>query len=597
MIKFDLSAMSAVKDQLDQGFSALEQIDRLGGFQGAFSTAPSLQSSFSQQMTFLAGQSGSVSVVIEDLRRDIEWLKDIFVNHVEAFQLQDQLAAGSFGQMNSTAEFNQSMFKIRQANRDFKPISNLLYTQPVTVVEAGTPLVALIAMFEGHDGAPMQAAAEWGKAGAKLMSSMTALQAASTGLSASAEGYSFDMARSAIDDVAKAGHIVGANAALMGQSMMEFPAVRLANLNALLAIQASTAAIPDPAARIAAEQSAVATFASTQLQPSLELLRPPVSNLGIPVAGHSGGGSLDGSTTSQSSGVTQFHTPQGGTMNVSTADTQGLANQAQAAANAAPQPTGAVTPANAAGATPHMAGQTPAHAVQANVPTAAGAPSGVAASPENLAATRPSGLGTGTSAPGNAINEGVGGRAEGVRGGVGQTNNVYPQQPGTRGPVTPQLPRAVQRMGTPSAEGRIGQVRGAMGGMPGLGKTGSGSLGIGGQQIDGSNKAGSFGGSAGNGNNAHGVNGGTSAHGATSANGAAGKNGSAMAGGAGGRGGMMGIGAGGAQGKGKSGVVNSRNAKAAAGIFGKGQWSPSVNEYFKRQFLGSKKKTVKEVIR
>lgn len=46
-----------------------------------------------------------------------------------------------------------------------------------------------------------------------------------------------------------------------------------------------------------------------------------------------------------------------------------------------------------------------------------------------------------------------------------------------------------------------------------------------------------------------------------------------------------------------AGSVTSRNLKAAAGIFGKGKWAPEVNEYFKRQFMGQKKRTVNEVIR
>ena len=253
MIKFDLSSISNVSNQLIGARSALNDIGRLSRNGMVFTTSPSLNSAFGQHMTFIAGQPGSVTQVTNGLRRDIEWLQEMFESHISAFSLQDKLSAGSFDQMNSYVEFDRSMFKIRQPNRDFKPINNLMYTQPVSVVEAATPLAALIAMFEGNDSAPIQAAQDWSAAGQRLVASMTALQSASSGLAASAEGYSFDMARSAIDDVVKTGNIVGSNAVLMGQSMMEFPGVRIANLNALYAIQASTAAIPDQAARIAAE--------------------------------------------------------------------------------------------------------------------------------------------------------------------------------------------------------------------------------------------------------------------------------------------------------------------------------------------------------
>lgn len=79
-----------------------------------------------------------------------------------------------------------------------------------------------------------------------------------------------------------------------------------------------------------------------------------------------------------------------------------------------------------------------------------------------------------------------------------------------------------------------------------------------------------------------------------------GKSVSNMAGGANFNNGFLGMGLGEShipKNKSDVGKVSLRNATAAAGIFGKGKWSPSVNEYFKRQFLGTKKRTVKEVIR
>ena len=145
MIKFDLSSISNVSNQLIGARSALNDIGRLSRNGMVFTTSPSLNSAFGQHMTFIAGQPGSVTQVTNGLRRDIEWLQEMFESHISAFSLQDKLSAGSFDQMNSYVEFDRSMFKIRQPNRDFKPIHNLMYTQPVSVVEAATPLAALIA--------------------------------------------------------------------------------------------------------------------------------------------------------------------------------------------------------------------------------------------------------------------------------------------------------------------------------------------------------------------------------------------------------------------------------------------------------------------
>lgn len=585
MIRFDLQSMAQVKKQIVEGQSALQTLIQISSVNGTFVTAPSLQSSFSQHLSFFGGQPGAISHVVDGLRRDIEWLQEMFESHISAFSLQDKLSAGSFDQMNSYVEFDRSMFKIRQPNRDFKPINNLMYTHPVSVVEAATPLAALIAMFEGNDSAPIQAAQDWSAAGQRLVASMTALQSASSGLAASAEGYSFDMARSAIDDVVKTGNIVGSNAVLMGQSMMEFPGVRIANLNALYAIQASTAAIPDQAARIAAEQSAVATFASTQLQPSLELLRPPVQNLGIPVIGHTGGGVLDEATTSQSSGIAQIHTPQGGALEVSPANAQGLGERAQSAATGAPQPNPTVSPASANTTAPQLAPQNATNVASQNLAISTGGPTGAVSTTRNSTAVNPSGMRGGAGAAShNATRSGNVAGTESVRGGVGQINNGSPTTSltGGNGPVLSKMPQRLtgSDVGAHAGSG-TNQSRGAMGGQSQIGKNGVGAIngGMNSLNNDGAGNAGSTN--------------------STATGNAAGKSGQGMAGGLNGKNTVMGMGPGAGQNgkKMRIGAVNSRNAKTAAGIFGKGKWSPGVNEYFKRQFLGTKKRTVKEVIR
>ncbi|MBF4553696.1 hypothetical protein [Corynebacterium suicordis] len=562
MIKFDLAGINSVKNHLELAELAVSTVAKLSNRSAKFTNSPSLSASFAQHQTYFSGQPGAMTNVIRSLKSDIKWLQEMFDSHITAFELQDQLSSGSFDQMNSTIEFDQKMVRMRNPERDFKPISNLIYTQPVTAVEATTPLLALIAMFEGNDGAPIQSAQNWMNAGKKLVESMTALQAASSAMAASAEGYSFDMARTAIGDVVKTGNVVGANAVIMGQSMMEFPAVRLANLNALRAIQASTAAIPDQAARIAAEQSAVATFASTQLQPSLELLRPPVANLGTPVVGHMGGGALDSATTSQSSGISSVHTPQGGNATVSTASANGLGGQAQAAANAAPQPSGTVAPASAANAAPQFAQPAASPVSPQPLNSNRAGTTGHAGAMNNSAVVRPSGMvGHG------ATNTGMSGltqahSAQSVRGGVANANYgaTMMQRGGLNGPVVPQLPGG--RLGNTSSTPMNGR-------MNALSTPPHGTDSVGGNQSKNALSAG--------------------------------KSGQTTAGGSNNRGGMLGMGGMGAN-NGKAaakgaGSVTSRNLKAAAGIFGKRKWAPEVNEYFKRQFMGQKKRTVNKVIR
>lgn len=593
MIKFDLESMTSVSSSLEEARSSLRGLLQISSATRNFTTAPSLSQAFMQHQSFYIGQSGSAANVIRFLNSDIRWLQEVFENHVRAFGLQDRLAAGSFDQMNSSASYSRDMVRIRQANRQFNNIDNLIYTSPVTVAEAGTPLAALIAMFEGDDGAPLQAAKEWSKAGEKLVNSMAALGRASSGLAASAEGYSFDAARSAIDSVVSTGTTVGANAKLMGASMLEFPSVRHANLNALRAIQASTATITDPAAKLAAEQSAVVTFVSTQLQPSLELLRPPVANFGQPVVGHMGGGMLEASTTSQNSTATAFHTPQGGNLQVSQSQAGNLGGQAQTAADAAPNPTGTVNPASAPSAVaPNAPTTAPATnpATLTTMPAGASTPTlettGASRFNPTQTATSPSNA-TAVSAPHGATASprvAQGGPATGGRSAAGMTGIGHPR---AGGPIVPQLPgraaaSAPVSIGNPGTTSGIGAGKGAH---PGAGKGSHLGVGKGAHPVAGKGSQAVFGKPVGAPSSAQ-------SHGA-------------MAGGAGARGVLFGMGGHGATGRGAAGKkgakawggTTARNAKAAAGIFGKGQWAPEVSEYFKRQFLGSKAKTVKKVIR
>ncbi len=585
MIKFDVRAMNKVASCLESGREAISEISRAGRLHGSFTTAPSLNDSFIQHVSFFDGQSGSAVRVVKNLKSDIDWLQNMFSNHVEAFDLQDQLGGATFKRMGSGIEERDQVASVEMPARDFKPIDNLLYTTPTAVVEATTPLAALMAMFEADDSGPIRLAAEWNRAGNDLVNSMTQLQQASTALGASAEGYSFDMARSAIESVVKTGTTVGNNAVLMATSIGEFPSVRIANLNALRAIQATTATITEPAARLAAEQSAVTTFVSTQLQPSLELLRPPVANLGVPVVGHTGGGSLEASTAGQSSGPTVIHSPAGGTLTTTQAGANNLGAEAAQAAAKAPNPTGTVAPASAAHTAVSPAGAT-ATPVKPMVTATASAPTTAGNTFDGALTTRPAGLNA-------TVNGGVtspltrqGGDGGRQQGGVGRKGGPV-NRPGAsgRGPVLPQLPWQAQSRGTqpqplPATNNHGGSTnnrwasgvannpvhggtgRGGMMSVPGAGGQTTGAQGA---VANGHGRGGMFG-SAG-----HGV--------------AVGPHQGRPSQGARGAGTLLG------------GHPNARNAKASHGIFGKGTWARGVGEYFRREFLGERKRTVKEVIR
>ncbi|HIW95052.1 MAG TPA: hypothetical protein H9867_00975 [Candidatus Corynebacterium gallistercoris] len=218
------------------------------------------------------------------------------------------------------------------------------------------------------------------------------------------------MARETIDDVVRAGRVVAANAMIMSTSVAQFPVVRASNLAALEAIQASTMSITEPAARLAAEQAAVATFVSTQLQPSLELLKPPVANLGVPVLGHTGGGVLEAASVGQGRERVEVSTiagnPGGPAASIGNG---GMGAESNAAANAAGRGTEAAV---------QTAGAQPA-AVQAN--PASGAP-------QQVSALTASHGGTGTGVTGNLVTQpaGVNTAIDNGRG-VGVGANIHNQ--------------------------------------------------------------------------------------------------------------------------------------------------------------------------
>lgn len=380
MLRFDVSGLRAVQQSLRSSLIALKGLKSAGRSLESYTGAPSVTGAFSQHHSFWVGQSGSAENVLDILKSNIEWLQEVFTNQMEGFDLQEYFSKKSFDQVNSQVSVaDNRMRKFFIPTRDSRSIDNLMYNTPVTVAEATMPLASLISAFQGDDSAPLAVADSWENAAKALKDSMDNLKSASTGLASSSEGYSFDTAREAIDDVHKTGLVVASNTTAMAGSVRQFPLVRSTNLQALETIQATTSLIADPAERLLAEQAAVANFVSSQLQPSLEMVRPPVSNLGVPIVGHSGGGTLDATTVSTASAQPTVTHINGHTNAVAPASATAHGEQAATAATNAPKPTAAPAATHAAPAPGglHAPANTPAP-VQPAAATAAPQPPGFA---------------------------------------------------------------------------------------------------------------------------------------------------------------------------------------------------------------------------
>ena len=377
MITFSIKELQATTTLLGAALEAIEMFSTTQKrLSSTYTGSPAVNLAFGVHQSLWASQPGCGLKACEYLGKNIGWVTDHLRQQTDCLDDQERDNQHSFDSINSDAPRCEDLSTMMADTRPQDTIHNFLYTDPVTAAEATMPLQALIAAFSTDDAAPLAISNDWAKVSTRLSSIMDQLDAAGRQLSATTIGTSFDMAREAIDSVVRTGRIVAANAQIMSATVAQFPTIRTANLAALHAIEASTATITDPAAKLAAEQSAVATFVSTQLQPSLELVRPPIMNLGVPIVGHTGGGVLTTSTVGQGSTVTPVSQITGLTTTAASTATHAFGQAADAAAGSAGRGNDAAVAASAS--QPAPAASTPqAPSVAGAAPTAPAASGGL----------------------------------------------------------------------------------------------------------------------------------------------------------------------------------------------------------------------------
>ena len=577
MISFQMDELFAIQTQIETILQESLWL-RSGDIPviATYTGSPAMNLAFGVHQSLWASQPGCGLKACEYLGKNIGWVTDHLRQQTDCLDDQERDNQHSFDSINSDAPRCEDLSTMMADTRPQDTIHNFLYTDPVTAAEATMPLQALIAAFSTDDAAPLAISNDWAKASTRLSSIMDQLDAAGRQLSATTIGTSFDMAREAIDSVVRTGRIVAANAQIMSTTVAQFPTIRTANLAALHAIEASTATITDPAAKLAAEQSAVATFVSTQLQPSLELVRPPIMNLGVPIVGHTGGGVLTTSTVGQGSTVTPVSQITGLTTTAASTATHAFGQAADAAAGSAGRGNDAAVAASAS--QPAPAASTPqAPSVAGAAPTAPAASGGLSqptpspvVSPQSaggLMAPASAG-GVGATGGGVASRPGVvtdgGGRASGQRSASSPALS-FGGQGASRGGVgqrLPQLPQHARQAVMAREVSRQMAQRLSTGNGPGLG-TGSGP-GAG---------AGAGGGSAAG---AVGPRGGFGRASAASGFGTGGVGAAGFGAGAGGR-----------------SASRPGGGRSAAGF----KFGPEDRAYFTRLLMGKSAKTVRKIIR
>ena len=626
-IQASIADISAAKQSLGNA-ARMAQKNKDGSMWGAgFTQVPSLNAAFTQHSTYWSGQPGDVLQAMQKYQDDLQWAMNLLDSLGFAIDQQDKSSANVLDKFDVAKHAGGIGGFACFQPRDNEPFKNLNYAAPVTVAEVSTPLEALIGMFTSSDAAPLASAERWSQAATRLEATAHTLHSISGDLARNNRGRAFDEVRNALEDFVKRGHSISGNAALMAESAGQFPGVRQLNLTELAVIKARVDGMTfaTQAGRLLHERGEVARFVSTHLQPSLELLKPPVHNFGVPVVGHNGGGGVNINSFATTGPAEAFQAINGNVAPAAANNVQELGAQTADAVTDAGRGNAAAN-APAAGNTSPAAGEhipasqqhvTPAGTSPA-APTGPGAAPAGAQLPANTpahTAGMPGGAPTNATAPGLAL-PGANQRGAGGSPSAGGAQPARPALPttGANRPTAGHMP--VPRVGSaPHGTGAHSDLRNS----PGLG---------GAEAIDER---------AGNRNQGYGTHGTTgqgrvprptvvrpelpAARPENLRNGAAGR-------------GLHGVGAPGTPnsaphmgmhgtGHGYSATATPHGEQAAAaqnnqrgrGFYGgmapggrggatkggqvkpgAGQWASSVSEYFKRQFLGAKPRTTKKVI-
>lgn len=589
-----------------------------------YTTVPSLAKAYAQHETFWSGQPGDVLQAMEKYESDLQWAMNLLDSLGFAIDQQDKSSANVLDKFDVAKHAGGIGGFACFQPRDNEPFKNLNYAAPVTVAEVSTPLEALIGMFTSSDAAPLASAERWSQAATRLEATAHTLHSISGDLARNNKGRAFDEVRHALEDFVKRGHNISANAALMAQSAGQFPVVRAANLTYLQGLLSTNALAGTGPGVVAARKAAVATFVSTHLQPSLKLLKPPVHNFGVPVVGHNGGGGVNITSFNTTGPAEAFQAINGNVAPAAANNVQELGAQTADAVTDAGRGNAAAN-APAAGNTSPAAGEhIPAsqqHVAPAGANPAAPAGPGVAPAGTQLPANTPAHTaGMPGGAPSNAAAPGLALPGNNQRGANGSPSagGAQPARPAlpTAGINRPNGQAPLPRGGSaPHGTGAHSALRK----VPGLGgaettgeRTGSRSHGYGTHATTGQGRAPRAtvirpelpaahpenlrNGAAGRGLHGVGAPGAPNGaphtgmhgtgHGYSTAATPHAEQGAAAQNNQRGRGfyGGMAPGA-------RGGATKGRQVKPGAG-----QWSGSVSEYFKRQFLGAKPRTTKKVI-
>lgn len=305
----DIDAIGDVIHRLSHAIGRLDTITGRGRLADTVSSAPSPDHAFQENVSFFDGQPGALVPVVKRYMTNVEWLRGTLNSTVTALTGQDHASAWGLGVVTAPAPGGQRLHNrgvgenrtIATPMRFRGAPPDVTYQAPV-IVEGSWELESLLSAFASNDAAASALATCWADCAQILEAASSDVRQAAAVLDAATSGEAFAAAVEAFHEVAAEGITIADNSRLMVRAANEFPSVIRDNASALsdikamlLEMEAEATDPDDPVTREEikkAEREAVSRWASSTLNPSLDAVRPVVTNFGVGHSSRRGGAEL-----------------------------------------------------------------------------------------------------------------------------------------------------------------------------------------------------------------------------------------------------------------------------------------------------------------
>lgn len=258
--------------RLNGSFSGVSGLDQLGGGHGGV----------------INGGPGSAISVVTSYSEQVGWLSDALSASYQALTGQNAFVARGMDIADEGGAVGED--GVSFPNRPSPRFENFSFMPPVVMPALSLDLLAN-AFSTTKIGESTAAAATWKQLSADVAGIATSLHAVAQDLGGSNSGEVIERAVAKVSEVARAGDTFAANASVMMGSVQRLAVIQQQGAVKVNLVRQGMGAIPDPAQRIAVEQTFLQTFPAT-FNPSVVTGIPPIQNLMTMDGGVNGGGEV-----------------------------------------------------------------------------------------------------------------------------------------------------------------------------------------------------------------------------------------------------------------------------------------------------------------